>query len=95
MLTQVSLDSALAYISDVVPAVKARLEDRNGELYTDAQVETLLLSWLQQSIDELAAEAVHHTVGGDRSTSFNRIGFEQMVGRLVGQPIEQPELVAA
>lgn len=94
-MPQVSLESALAYLSDAVPTVKARLENRYDERYTDAQVEALLLSWLQQSIDELAADAVHHCVAGDRSTSFNRVGFEHLASKLVGQPIEQPELVAA
>lgn len=96
MLTQTqaqSISESIASVKRAAATVKASLEERNGEQYDLADVETVLIQWFLDSADQLALEAHYHAISGDRSYAFNRSTFDKLAARL--EPIEQPELVAA
>lgn len=60
--------------------------------YSVECLQTVLIQWLELSIESLAEDAVFHCVEGQNDISFNRRAFKFFLNKYVPQPISQPDL---
>lgn len=83
-------------IADAAEKAQVYLEQEKGIHYPVNDLKTVLVKWLELSVEQLAEEALYHCLEGDRAYAFNRCGFTQALEKLtpVHTPQQADELVA-
>lgn len=80
MLPTIS-DTAINLLNQAAAQIQDELALR-GEYYAIEDVNGVLASWLELSIEQLCEDALYHCLVGDRSLSFNQSGFERLLRRV-------------
>jgi hypothetical protein len=93
MLPTIS-DTALNSLNDAAVAIQRELASR-GEQYAIADLNEVLSLWLELSVEQLCEDALFHCITGDRSFSFNRLGFEAFLKKVEPQTEAAPALEQA
>lgn len=87
----IDTDAIQSTLKDAAIELQARYLQEEGEVYRLEDLQKALTYWLELSIETLAEEALFHVAEGDRSTAFNREGFELQMHRI--QPLLAPRLM--
>ena len=97
MLNLYVSDETQATIQQASEQAQAFLEHEEGKHYQVDDLKKTFWKWLEQSVEQLATDAMYHTLEGDRSFAFNRHGFEDMLKTLdyTEHPAEADERDAA
>ncbi len=87
----IDTDAIQSTLKDAAIELQARYLQEEGEVYRLEDLQKALTHWLELSIETLAEEALFHVAEGDRTTAFNREGFELQMRRI--QLLPAPRLV--
>lgn len=71
-------------------ALQTHYCNRDGSVYQVNDLQQVLTTWLELSIEELVDDVLFHTVEGDRAYAFNRSAFERQLNRVQPTGVETP-----
>lgn len=79
----------LERLQPIAQELQEHFSHENGIEFSQAGLINVLTGWLNDSLDGLIADALYHTVEGDRSFAFNRQDFTRRLSRCPVQPVKQ------
>lgn len=80
-IKDIDTSQAIAPLRIAAPMIRQWLIDNDSLVYELADIENVLVNWLELSIEELATEALYHCISGDTSQAIGRRTFKQLLDR--------------
>jgi hypothetical protein len=77
-------ETAITQLSKSANEIRYELIERKGIKYEVEDIQTVLILWLQSSIESLCEDAAELCVSGDKNhASFNREAFNSYLSKMV------------
>ncbi|NEQ53025.1 MAG: hypothetical protein F6K11_23275 [Leptolyngbya sp. SIO3F4] len=99
-IKQIDTAQAISSLRAAAPLIRQWLIDNDQLAYELTDIESVLVEWMETSIEEIATDTLYHCLSGDSAYAIGRRNFKLFLDKkpyqeIVNQNIETTETEAA